>query len=333
MRASPQSDKQGTLGVLESSCPENSSEQEQSGSPRTRDPLLERKWVVKKEIRIFGMQRSGNHAIINWITKQQPGYVFFLNHGDPLAPFDAHRDYQPPSKPIDLFVHSYEDHRFSPQLLRIADSNRSFYYDLPKAHYDLLVLRDPLNLFASRLRSGYTGARRNDRYNQTDLWLTYAEEYLGKTQSLGPSKVPVSYNQWCTDEAYRKNLARCLGLQFSDAGFNEVPVYGGGSSFEGRKKNGQASDMNTRDRWKHFVDDESFITCFRDPRIINTSEKIFGKTQGASKLVRSSASWHQRLRALLRGLAVRHIVMRLIDLRLWLDRGHYLIARRPCEKQ
>ena len=332
MKASPQSDKQGTSGVLASSSPENSSESEQVSAPKTRDPSLKCKWMVKKEIRVFGMQRSGNHAIINWIIKQQPGYVFFLNHGDPLAPFDAHRDYQPPSKPIDLFVHSYEDHRFSPQLLRIADSNRSFYYDRPKALYVLLVLRDPLNLFASRLRAGYTGARRNDRYNQTDLWLTYAEEYLGKTQSLGPSKVLVSYNQWCTDEAYRKNLAHRLDLQFSDAGFNEVPVYGGGSSFEGRKLNGQASTMNTRDRWKHYADDENFIACFHDPRIINMSGKIFGETQGASILVRSSSSRYQRLRALLRGLAVKHIVMRLIDLRLWLDRAHYLIARRPCEK-
>jgi hypothetical protein len=229
-------------------------------------------------------------------------------------------------------VHSYEDHRLSRQLLRIADSNRSYYFDPPADRFDLLVLRDPLNLFASRLRAGYTGARRNDRYNQSDLWLTYAEEYLGKTQSLGPSKVLVSYNRWCSDEAYRKNLVQYLGLEFSDAGFNEVPVYGGGSSFEGRKMNGQASTMDTRDRWKHFVDNDVFIAYFHDPRILKTSMKIFGKTEGACGLVAGSASRYQRVRALLRGLVVRHIIMRLIDLRLWLDRDHYLIARKPCGK-
>lgn len=35
--------------------------------------------VNQKEIRVVGLKRSGNHAIINWIRKQHHGEVWHLN--------------------------------------------------------------------------------------------------------------------------------------------------------------------------------------------------------------------------------------------------------------
>ena len=35
--------------------------------------------VNQKEIRVIGMRRTGNHAIINWIKNQEIGNIEFLN--------------------------------------------------------------------------------------------------------------------------------------------------------------------------------------------------------------------------------------------------------------
>src|SRR5437764_14442767 len=35
--------------------------------------------VNRSEIRFIGMQRSGNHAVINWIARQSHGSMFFLS--------------------------------------------------------------------------------------------------------------------------------------------------------------------------------------------------------------------------------------------------------------
>ncbi|MGD1805710.1 hypothetical protein ACP6PL_09770 [Dapis sp. BLCC M126] len=43
-----------------------------------QDKLLE--IVNQKEIRVAGMKRTGNHAIINWVKSQHTGEVGFLNN-------------------------------------------------------------------------------------------------------------------------------------------------------------------------------------------------------------------------------------------------------------
>ena len=43
------------------------------------------KTVNQKEIRIFGIKRSGNHAIINWLFYQIPNKAVFLNNCYPAG--------------------------------------------------------------------------------------------------------------------------------------------------------------------------------------------------------------------------------------------------------
>ncbi len=39
--------------------------------------------INKKEFRFVGLQRSGNHAVINWILSQCKGEKIFLNFAQP----------------------------------------------------------------------------------------------------------------------------------------------------------------------------------------------------------------------------------------------------------
>jgi len=116
-----------------------------------------------------------------------------------------------------------------------------------------------------------------------DMWILYAKEYLGETQHLKNNKVCVNYNQWFSDANYRKQLADKLNLDFTDSGFNDVSVFGGGSSFEKRKFHGKAENMDVLNRWQQFVDDSSYRTLFSDA-VFEYSERIFGHIPGTESL-------------------------------------------------
>jgi len=86
----------------------------------------------------------------------------------------------------------------------------------------------------------------------------------------------VNYDRWCRSREYRRSLADQLELPFTDAGFEDVTGFGGGSSFEGTEFDGQASAMHTDRRWVEFRNDPEFQALFRDPQLIELGLSIFG---------------------------------------------------------
>ena len=307
---------------------------------------------VKKEIRVFGIRRSGNHAVINWILKQVEGQIFFLNNTSLLRPLWQDRDFlereravfflndgetlnptwqdedlysQNAIRPFNLFLHSYENARFARPLLCVADHNKSLFINQPEECYEVLILRDPFNLFSSRLQSGFVSTGRDDRYNQVDLWLYYAEEYLSRSNQLGDNKLCVNYDLWCEDKSYRQTIAENLGIEFTDRGFYDVSRFGGGSSFDGRKLSGKANEMATNVRWRKFVDEPRFIDCFRDPLVLELSEEIFGEIAGTREFLRAKSNALDRRLASVHRLWVKHVIMRLMDWRMARDSSLYMV--------
>src|SRR3954447_26457911 len=122
------------------------------------------------------MSRSGNHAIINWILAQWPGRTCFLNCAEPgQNPFLSARPRTPELPPWralypdfdieaeraglltrkDLLLHSYEDTFLGPFKKAENEDRHDEWLGRSGRRVDLLILRDPRNLFASRLASGY----------------------------------------------------------------------------------------------------------------------------------------------------------------------------------
>lgn len=137
---------------------------------------------------------------------------------------------------------------------------------------DILILRDPFNLFASRLRANFGVVS-----NQIALriWKQHAREFLGDRRYLKQPRTVINYNRWATEKAYRREIAEELELSFSDARRHQVPAAGNGSSFDGRRYNGNAGRMRTLERWQHFADDENYESIF-DSQTQALSERIFG---------------------------------------------------------
>ena len=272
--------------------------------------------VNQKEIRIVGLKRSGNHAIINWIKKQQSGIVIHLNdipvNENPYRylysvvrenhPRDqltvkyilSHPVYQGKAEYLrreaigdfvkkDCLLYSYEDRDLDKLTVYLTEKRHDLFFGKSTEKYDLILLRDPFNMLASRIKCNFLPMK---FWNQTiiDLWISSAKEYLGETQYLKNNKIVVNYNLWATDADYRKQLSSKLKLEFNDTGINDVTDFGGGSSFDYTKFRKQANEMKFLDRWKNFSDDMSYRKLLDNDELREYSKRIFGHIPGTESL-------------------------------------------------
>ncbi|MEM9399968.1 MAG: hypothetical protein AAF984_07140 [Verrucomicrobiota bacterium] len=276
--------------------------------------------VNEKEIRVTGLRRSGNHAIMNWVRKQHKGEVFYINNARvKVNPFRHVYEEQVRKLEDDdiqgwrtgdierwrrealgefLFknclIYSYEDQPIEAFSDRTFEARHDLYFGKSKVRYDLILIRDPFNLFASRLRASERGKSvdyqmdfmkvKSHKSSLPELWIDYAREYLDETRYLQNIKVPVNYNLWVLDKEYRRQVAEKLAMDFTDAGFDEVMTNGGGSSFDGVTLHGKASEMSVLERWKHFEEDDRFQALIKDPKILDYSSKIFDDIPGTEAL-------------------------------------------------
>jgi hypothetical protein len=267
-------------------------------------------FINQNECRIVGMARSGNHAIINWLLSQVQGRYCFLNCVEPKTnpflsarPLGNGQPYQVNYAEFDLaceqqghfsrkayLLYSYED-----CFLGMVDHERfhtqhDAFLGPSQRQFDILILRDPFNLFASRTQSGFYDAAEPPRKLVTlktaiRIWKQHAKTFLGDRRYLRRRRIPISYNRWTQDPAYRREIAETLGLAFTDAGFERVVNVGGGSSFDGTQFDRQADRMGVLDRWQHCADNPTYRAIF-DEEMVALSEQLFGPIPGTERIIR-----------------------------------------------
>jgi hypothetical protein len=259
----------------------------------------------RNEFRIVGMSRSGNHAVINWIMSQAQGPLCFLNCVEPktnpfhsarplargggaedvyltnMADFDFERERQGTFSHKDYLIYSLEDCFLGMVASREFEDNHDVFVGRSARRCDILILRDPFNLFASRLKSGYSQITLG---TTARMWKQHAREFLGRRTYLTQERISLSYNAWVADREYRREIAHELGLSFTDAGFDTVAKTGDGSSFDGLRYDRRASEMKVFDRWQQFADDERYRSLF-DAELLELSRTIFGPWPAAEAAV------------------------------------------------
>jgi hypothetical protein len=228
-------------------------------------------------LRAFGMRRSGNHAIADWLLRNAPSQnSVFLNNcvarRNPLGHFrsiSVNGRQQPGRAALKdlrsfaaaagdgaVLLFSYEDN--SPAE---ASLNRpiSADFDETSIDADLVIYRGFLNWCASLTRKlqanpGYSLSRRAsivlhaiDTYTRM-LGLVAARDELGLT--------PICYDDWSRSESYRGALLAGLGFPLRDNSLGRVQPYGGGSSFQ--KDATLPDDLATDRRWQQMADDPEF---------------------------------------------------------------------------
>ena len=256
------------------------------------------------EIHVIALRRSGHHAIINWILQQLDCQACFLNNCRPgRNPFASCSTWDSLLTTVDLpqeaagtlshkecLIFNYEDCPLRYLQLETLEANHDAWLGRSRRRLQLLVHRDPFNLFASKLRWA-----RGTKFQPTmeslnfhvQVWKAYAREFLRQTHYV-PDAIPVSYNGWVAHKEYRQELAEQLQLAFSDKGVEEVAKWGPatwGDSFDGLDYDGRAQAMKVFERWKHFRDDPFYRQLMQDPELWTLSNEIFGLLPGTETLL------------------------------------------------
>jgi hypothetical protein len=199
---------------------------------------------------VIGLQRTGNHAVIDWIGALFPRHAFHNNNphdlfADPdrLAALLAAHD-------EDCVIFSFED---SPG--RMADVTRPVLESVtpfPAARFPgidsrtLLILRDPYNLWASR-----TAARRGNGLTSDPSWDLFRRNWLdfAARQQADPAGT-ILFNRWNRDADYRRQICAGLGGRYSETTLDQVPEAGGGSSFDGLPRPTLGRMLGN---WRHYL--------------------------------------------------------------------------------
>lgn len=154
----------------------------------------------------------------------------------------------------------------------------------PKERKDVLLIRDPFNLFASRIsmgRGGHTSFCKNhaEDYFRASivLWKQHAREFLGDTNYL-PGHVGIFYDRWLIDAGYRRDIAYRLGVMPDESALTVVAKEGGGSSFEGMSPLGEDAAQRRLSRYKQLTGEnhEMFQAVALDPEILELRERLLG---------------------------------------------------------
>jgi len=197
---------------------------------------------------IIAMARNGHHAFMNWIGSQFPGECIHFNNG--VRGWED-KEFRPYGKRRQMWnmnrltgtqgrIINFEDIDIEDWSKFKMETFTPFKYGTV---YPIIFMRDPWNWIASSLRCGgdaggfinhpigkdYMGLK--NKPNRVELFKRQMKEALRITKHMS-NVIPVTYNDWFTSKEYRKKIAEQLDLPFTDAGLNDVPGFGGGSSFD-----------------------------------------------------------------------------------------------------
>lgn len=228
--------------------------------------------MKKRLFLIFGIRRSGNHAITLWLTSNEdPKNTLIKFNQPPYRELDYITNRVKKIKQIKLVIITYENKRIDkkePIIFKEEDFGKR-----EKKH--ILILRDPFNTFASMIRRYNNAGRRLNLHQTKDIWKQYAREVINTTNYLN-DKMFINYNFWVQSETYRDKIAKKLGLTPDKDKVEHVPHNGEGSSFDGTEYDGKAFQMDVFNRWKCYIDDEKYKSLFKDKELIELSTKLFG---------------------------------------------------------
>jgi hypothetical protein len=227
---------------------------------------------------LFGMRRSGIHVFSDWLMAMGDGWDHYNNvviRDDNTVESGQVTFHPITTECLDRGygegLITFEDYKYSESMEKLP----------PKP--SILLLRDPYNLFASRLQHIRT---KDDSplemicEDAIKTWKEHAKAFCEYSPYL-----IVPFNMWYTDEAYRKRICKTLDLPFSDDGFGSKAgwVFSGGSSF-----GGEPDPMNSYH--KNMAEDKEFLSMF-DDEVVELARRIFNLEPPAN--ARYDEEFHQ----------------------------------------
>ncbi len=201
-----------------------------------------------KVVQLYGLRRSGTHAVINWLRynfsmREETKRVGFLNNLIELRE-KFQPSYEWSLENCDVLLTTYEDTNLKIDLVGV-DSHK------------IVLIRDIYNLAASRLKRGSDDMKIDENF--VDLWLQH---------SSSPNLF--KYEDFLLNKDKRDELCERLGVENLDY-TDGVMLNGGGSSFVGVKLDTKENYLN---RYKMVEFPEKVSKLLSDVRIQEAREKL-----------------------------------------------------------
>lgn len=211
--------------------------------------------------RLFGLPRSGNHAIAAWLCRNMDGDVLLLNNCRPRGPA-AQTAWQVEWRGESIGPSTTRPDDVAAFFARVGPTPAvliTYEETLPglpgadpsEARFEVAIWRGYTNWLASLLalyrrqapRRGLSPAETLDRI------LFEMRLYRAGLAARGAGDV-IDYDQWAASEAYRGAGLERLGLPRRDLSLGPEATYGGGSSF--------GAKGSTALRWKAMAGDPDY---------------------------------------------------------------------------
>lgn len=237
--------------------------------------------------RIFGLRRSGNHAIINWLIEQLGEGARFYNDVFPdcldlkgPASSDAFE-----SSGQKCLLFSFEDRN-----LHIA-ANPKWFRDIgPNWNtrvFDIVITRSVPNLFASRLKAGMTNLAYYSGMDVPELAFQYYKMASDKNawrKNFKGRLYQVHFDNFVRHIQYRQELSKELGLS-GEAGCLEMvdTRFGHGSSFTPGSSKAPATNELSR-RWEHYREDPLFQKWISSFALLSSQNSNINEAAGLKNL-------------------------------------------------
>jgi len=273
-------------------------------------------YLFEKEIRVFGIKRSGIHAISGWFYGHfGDGYlnnsIMFNNSKLSLKPKMkkinkrystlpsqiAYKQKRNLNYPYDAFINLVEDLDLEKAAKKLDNEKSSYnvlknYYakqynvdKFSKEQFNILIYRSCFNQMASMLNYKQMKYRLDYRYNYINMKTQYELEAL-EVSNILKDKVIVFYDRWFVDKEYRKQISKKLGLEFTDSRLNFIWSIGSSFNPSFNKSNdylqGRTQQMKVLDRYKLleevFDTNKNMLTISRtkDKNIVKEISTLIG---------------------------------------------------------
>ena len=179
--------------------------------------------------KVVAMKRSGHHALIECIINNMDGEIYYINN---VGKGESQNLYKNKMKLIKnngnkkIVFYNIEDY----------DPSNDFNINLlSTTTITINILRDPLNLFASRLNL----SKKNSNYKNLNTTYTLYKKHFNLIENK--NFLSILYTRWVNDEKYRNEIANSLSLKTSNSLdklsiMGQNPPYNLTSSFNNKDK-------------------------------------------------------------------------------------------------
>lgn len=195
--------------------------------------------MKNRNLYIFAMKRSGQHAIINWLCKQNQPSLHYNACRFKSKPVPGKNKYEYKNNNIITYKHNNFDHNnYNLIIYNFEDKSPKNISDRYKDN-SIVITRNIYNLVASRLQKGLKWNK--GAWQDINNWKGYI----------------IHFDSWFIDEGYRKQICKDLELNFTDDGLQDV-FANGVSGFDGLNNDGNAQEMDVLNRWKKWENNSKY---------------------------------------------------------------------------